>query len=474
MKQVKKAIIVAVTMMITIMMSAPILQAAANSTYYWWDKAYFLGSAPTFVYPHPERNYYGINIFSMWGMYGAKLLHFQMDQKTSGGLVGAGPAVIGAAIGAAIGALAGGGIGAIAGAAIGALIGVYLATVGGYILLDESGCMWAWISIAFINWVVNWWWLGAAAIAAAFLLYGYLRVGSLTIYDAVGAGSPSPPSYYVSSITAYGKVGTGSVGNPNNLVGSSNDGKYATLYAGNYGDSAWLTTSMNTAAAGHVYVYGYSVTGTGGGYVSHLVVSVSTNGNSWTTISDQMLSPKSSPYNIDCGSTTSYFSYMKFFVDYHNGYSANVNLDAVHVIDASENIVSSINSQGHSSGGSVNNPNYLIGANDGQYTHLHASNSGDYAWIVGKMNTPAAGHVYVYGYSVTGTGGGYVSHLVVSVSSDGYTWTTLSDQMISPGSSPYNIDCGSTTYSFNYIKFYVDYHYGYSAGLNLDAVHVLS
>ena len=86
------------------------------------------------------------------------------------------------------------------------------------------------------------------------------------------------------------------------------------------------------------------------------------------------------------------------------------------------------------------------------------------------MNTPATGHVYVYGYSSAG----YTSHLVVSVSSNGYSWTTLSNPMISPGSSPYYIDCGSTASSFSYIKFYVDYYTGYSAGLNLDAVHVLS
>ena len=94
-----------------------------------------------------------------------------------------------------------------------------------------------------------------------------------------------------------------------------------------------------------------------------------------------MLSPRSSPYYIDCESTASYFSYIKLFVDYHNGYSACVDLDAVRVTGPIERFVSSINSQGHSSGGAVNNPNNLIGANDGQYTHLHASNSGDFSWM---------------------------------------------------------------------------------------------
>ena len=302
---------------------------------------------------------------------------------------------------------------------------------------------------------------------------------SVRAQDNTGAWSPSsslsitvdpPSSYYASSINAYGKVGTGSVGNPNNLLGSSNDGNYANLYAGNPGDSAWINATMNAPAAGHVYLFGYSKTGTNGGYVSHLVVSISSNGQSWITLYDKMISPRSSPYYIDCGSTTTYFSYIKLFVDFHNGYSASVYLDAVRVTAPSEKYVSSIYSQGHSSGGAVNNPNYLIGANDGLYTHLHASNYGDYAWIVGKMNAPATGHVYVYGYSSTG----YTSHLVVYVSSDGNTWTALPGQMISYVSSPYYIDCGSTTITFSYIKFYVDYYNGYSAGLNLDAVHVLS
>jgi hypothetical protein len=467
MKQSKK-IILLVTLMATAMLSVPLLNAATASTYYWWDNVYFLGGAQTFKYPHPDRNYYGINIYASWSIFGNKLLHVQLDQTSSGALIGTGAGVIGTAIGAVIVAL-GVGITTPVGAVIAIVVGGALAAAGIYTLLDESNCMWFWISTAFLNWVAQYWYLGPAVVAAAWILYGYLRVGSLTLPgDAVGAGSPSPPSYYVSSIITYGAVGTGSSSNPANLVGSSNNGNYAQLYAGNPGDSAWVYGNMNGVASGHVYVYGYSRPG----YTSHLVTSVlNYTGTNWITISDQMLQPKSSPYSIDCGSIASYFVQIKFYVDFHNGYSACVLMDAVHVVGASENIVSSIINQQHSSGGAVNNPNNLKGKNDGLYTHLHASNSGDYAWIVGNMNSPTTGHVYIFGRSTVG----YTSHLVVSVSADGYTWLNIADKMINgvkPGANYF--DCGSATYPFNYIKFYVDYHTGYSAALDIDAVHVLS
>jgi hypothetical protein len=461
----KKISILAACLMTTMLLSVPIVHATVANTYYWWDNLYFLGNAQTFKYAHPERNYYGINVFSSWGMYGTKLFHLQLDQTTSGALAQAGPVAIGAAIGAAIGSL-GGGVGAVAGAAIGALIGVYLAASGSFILLDESGCLWSWVSTAFINWVVSWYWLGPAAIAAAFLLYGYLRVGSLTIYDAVGAGSPSPPSYYVSSTYSYGTTGAGSVTNPNSWVGSSDDGQYTILYGGNYGDGGWIIGTMNTAAAGHMYIYGYSSPG----YYTHLIVYTSKDGTTFTTLSSQTVNPTSGPHLIDCGTTTSYFLRIKLVATDDNYYSARLNVDAVHVVGASENLVSSINSYGHEGAGSVTNPNNLRGANDGLYTTLYGGNRGDSGWIVGNMNTPATGHVYVYGYSSAG----YYTHLIVSVSNDGYSWNTLSSQTINPTTNPYYIDCGSTTYAFNYIKFYAPDDTGMSARINLDAVHVLS
>lgn len=326
MKENKKVIVLAACLMIGIMVSVPISEAAVASTYYWWDNIYFLGGAQTFKYPRPDRDYYGINTQALWSKFGNKLLHVQMDQISSGALIGIGSGAIGTAIGAAIVA-ASVGIGTAAGAVIAIFVGGVLAAVGSYILLDESGCMWFWISTAFLNWISVWWALGPIAIAAAFALYGYLRVGSLTLGDAVGAGSPSPPSYYVSSINSYGHGGAGSVTNPNNLIGA-NDGQYTTLYGGNRGDSGWIVGKMNTAAAGHVYIYGYSSTG----YYTHLIVSTSSDGISWATLSSQTVNPTSGPYYINCGSTTYPFTYLKLTGTDDTGMSARLNVDAVHVL----------------------------------------------------------------------------------------------------------------------------------------------
>jgi len=93
------------------------------------------------------------------------------------------------------------------GAAIGGVVGVVLGLIAagaGVVLKDECGCIWFWVSISFVSWLSdNAWWLGPLCIVCpllaqeeimvAFLLYGYLRLGSGTIYDAVGAGNPAPP-----------------------------------------------------------------------------------------------------------------------------------------------------------------------------------------------------------------------------------------------------------------------------------------
>jgi hypothetical protein len=274
-----------------------------------------------------------------------------------------------------------------------------------------------------------------------------------------------PAEYYVSSINSYGTSGAGSVSNPNNMIGSVNDGQYTTLYGGNLGDGGWIIGNLNTAATGHVYIYGYS----NAGYYTHLIVSVSSDGSSWVTLLNQTINPTASPYYIDCGLTVSTFNYIKLNAIDDNYYSAYLKVDSIHVIRR-EYYVSSINSYGTSGAGNVANPNNLIGSvNDGQYTVLYGGNYGDGGWIIANINTASTGHVYVYGYSYPG----YYTHLIVSVSYDGTTWTTISSQTVYPTSSPYNIDCGSTSITFRYIKLNAIDDYGLSARLVADAVHVV-
>lgn len=195
---------IAISLMLFIVCASflPVVQA---NTYYWWDSIYFVGSGQYIKYPHPDRDYYTISPFSFWSVVGSKLLHFQFDRDFSGALVSGGPSVIGAAIGASIGAAAGGGAGAAVVSVAGVVVGQVLGCVLAELWLDEESCIWWWISNAFLDWVLSNCWTIAALFVInpvlaigfmmdAFLVCGYLRVGSVTFYDAIAEEEPSPPS----------------------------------------------------------------------------------------------------------------------------------------------------------------------------------------------------------------------------------------------------------------------------------------
>jgi hypothetical protein len=178
--------------------------------YYWWDGVRFV-EGPEIKYPHPDRDCYGISPYSSWIMLGDKLIHYQIDQRASQALVDAPPEALGAAIGAIIGAKIGGLPGAVIGGVVGALLGAILAPYTTRELADEKECIWWWVSQAFVKWLIDNAfsiyltyrrfsmideYLGILAalfrILDGFLRYGYLRVGPITFYDAVGAGRPRP------------------------------------------------------------------------------------------------------------------------------------------------------------------------------------------------------------------------------------------------------------------------------------------
>jgi len=201
MKKYSTAIAISLMFFIVCASFLPVVQA---NTYYWWDSVYFVGSGQYIKYPHPDRDYYTISPFSCWSIVGSRLSHFQIDRDSSITLARGGPSIIGAAIGATIGAVAGDGPGAIVGAVAGAVAGVVLGWVLAELWLDEQSCIWWWVSNAFLQWVLGNCWTIAALVALSpilaiefmmggFLVYGYLRVGSVTFYDAIARGNPSPP-----------------------------------------------------------------------------------------------------------------------------------------------------------------------------------------------------------------------------------------------------------------------------------------
>ncbi len=200
---------------VTLVLIASLLLAPvqASITTYIWDNIHFIDGTGI-DYPHPDRDYYDISISSDWTVTGTKLYHNQINHDDSELAAGAG--VVGACglIGLAVGFMIGGAEGSLVGGVVGILLGVYAAGIG-VVLKDEEGCIWFWISISFMDWLIdNAYWLGPLCIVSpavaqitiesAFLLYGYFRLGSITIYDAISKGEPGPPCSLSISTTLWG------------------------------------------------------------------------------------------------------------------------------------------------------------------------------------------------------------------------------------------------------------------------------
>ena len=149
-------------------------------------------------------------------------------------------------------------------------------------------------------------------------------------HNVINCDGTTATYYYVSSINSYSTYSThdpysASVNNPGNLVGSSPNGQYATLYAGNYGDQAMIIGNMNVGGEhGDISVYCYS----GSGYYSNLYVYVSYDGNTWYEINSPITVSSTSPSWIDFGYTNTCFNYIAV-VGYDTGNSVLLNIDAI-------------------------------------------------------------------------------------------------------------------------------------------------
>jgi hypothetical protein len=131
------------------------------------------------------------------------------------------------------------------------------------------------------------------------------------------------PYYFVSSIYDYGWYGQAGVDSPENMIGTTNDGQYATLYAGYQPSQAWIIGEMYTQATGRIKLYGYSSVN------SYVHVYVSNDGSNYDLVVEGY-NPPSSPRWIDCGTYSSPFRYIAIAVstDY---VPANIAIDSVRV-----------------------------------------------------------------------------------------------------------------------------------------------
>lgn len=178
--------------------------AAGTSGTFWWDGVQF-AFGDDIQYCHPDRDYYGISPYSKWSKAGSRLLHYQLDEQTSTFALGS-AAIMCGVIGLLIGTFViGPPHGTVVGAIMGAVLGIYLLYVREYYMVDEKGCVWWWVSSSFIGWLVQCApmlvalyiispGLAISMTAGAFASQGYLLVGTIRFYDAIGQGWPTPPS----------------------------------------------------------------------------------------------------------------------------------------------------------------------------------------------------------------------------------------------------------------------------------------
>jgi hypothetical protein len=125
---------------------------------------------------------------------------------------------------------------------------------------------------------------------------------------------------------AHGYSAASGVFNPYSVQGGQNDGQFTQLYAGNYGDYAWVTGYMSAEASGEIHLWAHS----GSGYYSHFEVFVSEDYNNWYQTYNGYIDT-SDPSDISCGGSYG-FRYIALCVYDDSGWSANMYIDAVHVI----------------------------------------------------------------------------------------------------------------------------------------------
>ena len=191
----RKTLVLASLMLALLTLTAlmPVVKAA---TTYYWDGVQFVD----IKYPHPDRDYYGISPYSEWRVRANQLYHNQIDQAQSLALELTAIA-LGTAIGVIIGVLIPQPYGAVVGGITGIVLSASITYVFEVFLFDELRCIWWWISNCFVDWLIaNLDWLGPLCvynpagaytqILIGFQSYGYLRVGMVTFYDALGIGDP--------------------------------------------------------------------------------------------------------------------------------------------------------------------------------------------------------------------------------------------------------------------------------------------
>jgi len=196
-------------MMVTALIILLVLPSIAHAgvIHYWYDNVYFV-QGRDIDYAHPDNVYYDISPSSDWTKLGDDLYHHQINRDTTRDIV------IGTIffldvlmlilfrnLGGTTTAYYVAGLAEIA-------LTTFIDVLLDYYFVDERGCMWWWISRTFVYYLEkNMPYLSGigkeealSEILAAFLCFGYFRIGKVTFNNPQGLDDP--PIEFTLSISA--------------------------------------------------------------------------------------------------------------------------------------------------------------------------------------------------------------------------------------------------------------------------------
>ena len=209
----KKKPIIATAAMLIILLVLPSI-AQAGTVHFNWDFVWFVDGTDI-DYAHPDNVLYGISPSSDWMIQGLQLYHHQINRDTTTAIV-VGTVIFIEILELVISAkLGGGNLAQIVGGLAGIVISTYIGMVLDWYFVDERGCMWWSIGKLFTAYLeANLPYLGnplykeaaLSAILSAWITWGYLRVGTVTFWDAFGKGGPGPPCDLTISTTLWGQT----------------------------------------------------------------------------------------------------------------------------------------------------------------------------------------------------------------------------------------------------------------------------
>jgi hypothetical protein len=160
------------------------------------------------------------------------------------------------------------------------------------------------------------------------LLVAFLTMGIIGLMASPASASIQIISY-PTSVVSHTNYYSGSVTNWNNIYGPI-DSAYAVIYGGNANDGGSIVCNTATFSSGAtIKVQAFSAYG----YSSHVHVYVSyNNNNDWHEVGIGGQTITSGPDLYNFGYTTYSFRYIAIAGVDDNGYSCNVNIDAIEII----------------------------------------------------------------------------------------------------------------------------------------------